>query len=193
MTWLVVVVICALYPQRFPVGSGWAQASGVSSKASPLTDFSKRVDGYMALEKQVVRKIGPLNPTKSPKEIAARETALGLALRAARAGAKAGDLFVPQAAATFRTIIYNEFKHRSQLALKNRQDSQDELPDFAPMVNQIYPTAYPLATFPPALLRQLPPLPKPLEYRFVRRHLIIRDGEANLIVDVLPDAAPALD
>ena len=47
------------------------------------------------------------------------------------------------------------------------------------------------ATFPPGVLRQLPALPKPLEYRFVQSNLILRDSEANLIVDVLPDAAPA--
>jgi hypothetical protein len=60
------------------------------------------------------------------------------------------------------------------------------------MVNQIYPTTYPLATFPPGVLRQLPALPKPLEYRFVQSTLILRDSEANLIVDVLPEAAPAV-
>jgi len=30
-----------------------------------------------------------------------------------------------------------------------------------------------------------------LEYRFAGRHLIIRDAEANIIVDVLPDVLPA--
>ena len=40
------------------------------------------------------------------------------------------------------------------------------------------------------LLRQLPQLPKPLEYRLVQKNLILRDTEANLIVDVLPAAAP---
>jgi len=169
-----------------------AQASNVPSNTSPLANFKKRVDGYMTLHKQAVARVGTLDPTKSPKQIHDREEALGNALRAARAGVKPGDLFEPQAAAIFRTIIYNEFKHRSQLALKNREDSQDELPNFTPMVNQIYPPSYPLATFPPSLLRQLPPLPAPLEYRLVQRNLIIRDGEANLILDVLPDAAPAL-
>mgnify|MGYP006375434595 CR=1 FL=1 len=34
----------------------------------------------------------------------------------------------------------------------------------------------------------LPPLPEGLEYRFVGRHLIIRDVAANIVVDVLRDA-----
>jgi hypothetical protein len=168
-----------------------AQAANLSSQAKPLADFKHRLDEYMTVEKRVAGQVGPLDPTKSPQQIANREKAMGDGMRAARANAKQGDLLSPQVGETFRTIIYNEFTHRGPLALKNRADTQDELPDFTPSVNQIYPPAYPLATFPPALLRQLPPLPKPLEYRFVQRNLIIRDAEANMIVDVLPNAAPA--
>ena len=72
-------------------------------------------------------------------------------------------------------------------------EAQDELPNFTPAVNQIYPTTYPLATFPPGVLTHLPALPEPLEYRFVQRNLILRDIQSNLIVDVLADAAPAMD
>jgi hypothetical protein len=169
----------------------FAQASNVPSQATPLKEFKQRIDIYMGIHGQAVNKVGKFDPTKSPKEIHIREVALGEAIRALRAGAKQGDIFTPQTAKVLRTIVYNEFRHRDGQALKNREDSQDEVPDFTPMVNQIYPTTYPLATFPPALLRQMPPLPRPLEYRLVQRYLILRDGEANLIVDVLPDAAPA--
>ncbi len=158
--------------------------------AQIFAGFLKRVQDYASLQRTVAGKVGPLDPTRSPKEIAVREKALGEAMQAARAGAKQGDLFAPDAAALFKTIIRNDFALRSRLAIRNREDAQDELPNFTPMVNQIYPTTYPLATFPPGVLRQLPALPKPLEYRFVRRYLILRDTEANLIADVLPDAAP---
>jgi hypothetical protein len=40
----------------------------------------------------------------------------------------------------------------------------------------------------PTMLRRLPPLPQELEYRIVNRDLIIRDREANLIVDVMRNA-----
>ena len=156
---------------------------------SDTAQFLKRVDGYLALHRRVVEKIGKLDPTKSPKEIALREKALGEAMIAARPAAKPGDLFGP-AAGAFRNVIKSEFKERSPLAIADRKDAQEELPDFMPLVNHIYPSTFPLATFPPGVLRQLPPLPKPLEYRFVRQTLILRDAEANLIVDVLPDAAP---
>jgi len=191
MVRITVALVCLLSLPTPSVSTAFAQASTVSSQARPLQEFKKRIDAYRALHNKAVDQVGPLDPTKSPKQIADREQALGEAIRALRAGAKQGDVIAPQTGAILRTIIHNEYAHRGQLALRNRQDAQDELPDFTPAVNQVYPTAHPLATFPPLVLRQLPPLPKPLEYRFVQRSLILRDSEANLIVDVLPDAVPA--
>jgi hypothetical protein len=191
MVRIAVALACLVSLLPPSVSTVFAQASTVSSQARPLEEFKQRVGVYLSLHKKAVDQVGPLDPTKSPKQIADREQALGEAIRALRAGAKQGDVIAPHTGAIFRTIIHNEYAHRGQLALWNRQDAQDELPDFPPTVNQIYPTAHPLATFPPLVLRQLPALPRPLEYRFVQRSLIVRDNEANLIVDVLPDAVPA--
>jgi hypothetical protein len=52
-------------------------------------------------------------------------------------------------------------------------------------VNRPYPTSIPLVTVPAQLLAELPPLPEALEYRLVDRRLLLRDRDANLIVDVL--------
>jgi hypothetical protein len=57
-------------------------------------------------------------------------------------------------------------------------------------INDIYPSAVPLVTFPPALLQSLPPLPEGLEYRFYGRHLILRDAKANIVVDLLRNVVP---
>jgi hypothetical protein len=57
-------------------------------------------------------------------------------------------------------------------------------------VNQVYPTTYPLATFPATLLPLLPPLPEKVEYRIVQNYLVLRDIEANLIIDFMPNAVP---
>jgi hypothetical protein len=59
-------------------------------------------------------------------------------------------------------------------------------------VNADYPLRAPVSTVPHSVLLVLPPLPDALEYRFVGRDLILRDGEANLIVDYIVGAAPAL-
>lgn len=163
-----------------------------NSKDQALAEFKERTDDYATLQKTLADRLGPLDETKSPAEISTRERGLGEAIQAERAGAKEGDMFSPAVATLFRAIIREEFAHRSRLALEDRDEAQDELPNFTPTVNQIYPTTYPLATFPPGVLGHLPELPEPLEYRFVQRNLILRDVEANVIVDVLRGAAPSM-
>ena len=55
-------------------------------------------------------------------------------------------------------------------------------------VNATYPSDTPLPTTPPQVLMNLPKLPEQLEYRIVGKNLIIRDVEANIIVDFVPNA-----
>ena len=155
-----------------------------------FADFAKRVDSYITLRERLTDSIGDLDPTRSQAEIAARAVALGNAIIASRSQAKQGDIFSPEVAAFLATLIRQEYKRRSEPVLETREDQQDELPDFEPKVNQIYPTTYPLATFPPALLPVLPALPEEIEYRIVRDYLILRDVEANVILDYMPGAVP---
>ena len=54
----------------------------------------------------------------------------------------------------------------------------------------VYPENEPLSTVPPNVLMTLPPLPEDIEYRFVGRHVILRDARANLIVDYVANAIP---
>jgi len=46
------------------------------------------------------------------------------------------------------------------------------------------------APVPASVLVSLPPLPPPLEYRFLRRHLLLIDIGTRIIVDYLPDVLP---
>ena len=155
--------------------------------ADALADFKKRVDAYVVLHKQLAEAVGPLDQTKSQAEIASRATALATAIQAARAAAKWGDLFGPKGGPVLRELIRHKYR-RSALVRETRKDTENEVPDFIPKVNQIYPTTFPLATFPPTLLRLLPPLPAEVEYRLVMNYLILRDVQANVILDVLPNA-----
>jgi len=178
------------------LASGTACKEGDTERAANpadtlFADFAKRVDSYITLREKLTDSIGDLDPTRSQEEIAARATALGNAIIAARPEAKQGDIFTPEVAAFLATLIRQEYKRRSEPVLETREDQQEELPDFEPHVNQIYPTTYPLATFPPALLPVLPPLPEEVEYRIVRDHLILRDIEANVILDYMPGAVPS--
>ena len=167
-----------------------SEPSRVDPHAAVLADFANRVDAYVALRNQLADSVGELDPTKSQAEIATRAAALGNAIMVRRAGAKQGDLFTPEVSTVLATLIKEEYSRRSEPVQETREDQQEELPDFVPRVNQIYPTTYPLATFPPALLPLLPALPKEVEYRIAQNYLILRDIEANLILDFMPNAVP---
>ena len=47
-----------------------------------------------------------------------------------------------------------------------------------------------LPTMPAKLLLNLPTLPKELEYRIVKKDLILRDVKGDIIVDFIPNAIP---
>jgi hypothetical protein len=154
-------------------------------------DFAKRVGDYMKVREEVEDSVGDLDPTKSQAEITARASQLAAAIITARPQAKPGDIFTTEAATIIATLIKQEYSRRPDAVQETREDAQEELPNFAPKVNSLYPTTYPLATFPPTLLPLLPPLPDKLEYRIVQHYLVLRDIEANLIVDFMPNAVPA--
>jgi len=162
----------------------------VDPTAAPIADFLKRVDEYVALRNRLAATIGPVDETKSQAEITLRAATLASNIKLERAQAKPGDLFTTEVATVFATLIHQEEQRRPDSVRETREDQQEELPDFVPQVNEIYPTTYPLATFPAKLLPLLPKLPEQVEYRIVQHYLILRDVEANLIVDFMPHAVP---
>jgi hypothetical protein len=114
--------------------------------------------------------------------------ALANEIRVERAGATQGDVFSPSATKEIRDIVTQDFNGR---ALNDQKAILAEVPvKVPPAINTDYPTTLPLATVPPSLLMKLPTLPEELEYRFLGRHLILRDINANLVVDFIPDAVP---
>lgn len=154
-----------------------------------LSDFNKRVGEYVDLHRRVGRPLGEADDTRKPAEITLREAALAQGIRMARTTAQPGDIFTAQTAGILKPAIAQIYR-RSPAVRDTAQDAEAELPDFTPVVNETYPPTHPLGTFPPTLFKVLPPLPEELEYRIVTHHLILRDVEANLIVDVLPNAIP---
>ena len=66
---------------------------------------------------------------------------------------------------------------------------KDDAPKAVPLkVNSTYPEGAALPTVPSNLLLSLPTLPEELEYRIVDKNLILRDVQANIIVDFIPNA-----
>jgi len=173
----------AVVALAWTVTAAFAQARG-SLEASAMADFSNRVAAYLELTKGITEGLPPLKRTDDPAEIASREAAFGAAIRAGRAGARPGDLFTPEAARVFRRTIKNDFRQRPKGGQKVMLDG---IPHFHPKINQTYPAAWPLATFPATLFGVLPVLPDGLEYRLLSEALILHDVRANIIVDFILD------
>ena len=170
------------------VGAHAQPSQPVNQYGAAVKAFRDRADDYLALQKKAGDGLPPLKETDDPNKLAPRQQALGEAIRQARAGAKEGDLFGPEIGARARKLVREDWASRAK---KDKQGLAENIPPgWVAEVNATYPPTLPLATFPPALLAELPPLPEGLEYRFAGRHLIIRDATANLIVDVLSNALP---
>jgi hypothetical protein len=151
-------------------------------------EFFDRVRDYMKVHNSADSKVPSLKDTSDPAKISGREKALADEIRIERAGAKQGDVFSPAAAKEIGDIVVEDFSSRTPAEQKAvLAEVPVKLP---PQINTDYPTTLPLATVPPALLQKLPTLPDTLEYRFLGRHLILRDIKANLIVDFIPDVVP---
>src|SRR5205085_82734 len=102
-----------------------AQGTGVNARAAAVDAFGKRIQEYLDIRQKAVSDFDPLKPDADQATIAAREKALGEAIRTARAGSKAGDLFAPDVAPLFRSATKADFAKRSTHAKKLRLD---ELP-----------------------------------------------------------------
>ena len=180
-------VLCISVPGRDLAAAPVPQQPPVNPHAQALADFKKRVDAYLDLRKAVTQKYPEVKETGNPAQIHEREVNLGKGIAMARVNAKAGDVFAPVSRQLLE-IVESDWNSRSPA---DQKAILSEIPKgLALKVNQPYPTNIPLATVPPKLLAQLPTLPEELEYRLVDRRLLLRDRDANLIVDVLVGAEP---
>jgi hypothetical protein len=172
---------------RLAVAAPSAQQATVNPVAQAMADFKKRVDAYLDLRKSVANKYPEVKETGDPAKISEREKALGQAIAKARPNAKTRDVFGGVSPHLLK-IVEADWNSRSPA---DRKAMLAELPPGLVLnVNQPYPTNIPLATVPPKLLAQLPMLPEELEYRLLNRRLLLRDRDANLIVDVLVGTEP---
>jgi hypothetical protein len=164
-------------------------APPTNADAALLKDFKDRIDAYMKLhDKQEKGKADP-KETSSPEKIKATQDALAAKIQAARKDAKPGDIFTPEIRQLFRRLMHPELKGPDAAETK-RTIKEDSVVSKAQVlkVNARYPEGAPLPTVPPNLLVRLPQLPEDLEYRIVNKDLILRDVNANLIVDFIPNA-----
>lgn len=161
----------------------------VNTEALILQDFRARVDKYVELHKQVAKGAPPLKETNDPAQIKTAQDGLAAKIRAARADASPGDILTAEIRNKLRRLMAPELKGQegrdTKAVLKDDAPAPTDIPF---KVNATYPPAAPLPTVPANLLANLPTLAAPLEYRIIGRHLILRDVEANIIVDFMLNA-----
>lgn len=186
----VVAVLCLSSPAPRPAFGAFAQGSTVSEREHALKDFDRRVNAYVEQKKHLQEGLpDPKAGDRGTGKVEHIEDTLAARIQAARRTARPGDVF-GEAAAHFRRIIEHDTQTRG---IRDAYNAMQEVPaQSPPAVNAIYPEKAALATVPPLILVNLPRLPDGLEYRFMGRDLILRDRDANLIVDFVPGAVPVI-
>jgi hypothetical protein len=160
----------------------------VNTQGAALQEFQQRLDAYLQLRATLIRALKPLTETPDAAELAARRGALAAALKKARAAAKPGDLVPAAVAAQIAATIRDDFARRTAA---DERATFSEVPQAPrPAINQTYPADAALPTVPPLLLRNLPRLPDNLQYRFYGRHVLLLDGDAQIVLDYIANVLP---
>ena len=119
-----------------------------------------------------------------------RERTLAEAIQTeVRPTAKQGDLFSPAVADLIQRQLASAFAGPKADLIRDELQEQNEGLESASVavaVNQS--VAFP--GLPPVLLETLPQLPQQVEFGFSGRMLILRDVDANVVIDFIPQAFP---
>jgi hypothetical protein len=171
-------------PQLLAAQGSTSTASG---DARVVNEFQQRVKQYLDLRKKAAGQAP--KPTDSPQVIASSQRDLGNKVRVMRAGAKQGEIVAPEIAQYFRrqlsAALVGPHGKEIRTSLRRAEPVKMDL-----QINQSYPENVPLQSMPPSMLLKLPELPDGLEYRIIDRQLVLRDTEANIVVDYIPEALP---
>jgi hypothetical protein len=167
-----------------PCSTAGAQKLVGNADAQLMADFKERVDKYVDLRKKADDSAPPLKESNDAAKIKLAQQGLAERIGAARVGVKPGEIFTPEIAAKFRRLLRPEAK---ETGVKDVM-KEDKPVVVSFKVNGPYPDKQPVVTVPPNILSALPPLPKDIEYRFIEKHLILRDAKANLIIDYMLNA-----
>lgn len=158
--------------------------------AAALATMNDRLKSYVELHTKVESGLPKVPEDATPLQRDAVQRQFEKEMRAARQGAKQGDLFTPQAQPVIKRLIAAVFEGPE--GLKRRSSIMDENPMGIKLaINGRYPDNVPISTMPPPVLQTLPKLTEGLEYRFVNDHLIILDVHAHIVADFIDNVLPA--
>ncbi|HEY7913352.1 MAG TPA: hypothetical protein VIG62_15675 [Blastocatellia bacterium] len=192
---LAIAVVIGLCLVSMPASAARAFQEPKSRPAPPvasrqvITGFQKRVEQYVKMREGLEEKLPKLPKESTPEQIEAHEKTFQEMVRAARAGAKPGDILTPDIARIIRATIKDEFKGAERRELR-KEVLEADTKGVPLKVNYPYPEVKELLQVPATLLLRLPQLPKQIRYRFVGRHLLLMDRENHLIIDFMTNALP---
>jgi hypothetical protein len=196
---VVAVFIMVGWPVRSSAGPIPLDHNQLSEKASEkarltankrtLRNFDRRVKAYCRVRDRIAKRLPHVSKESTPEQIEAHKKAFEDAVRKARGNLKPGYIFSKDIANYISSTIKAEFKGTDRKELRETVLEADT--KGVPLrVNYPYPEAKELTEMPPTLLLKLPPLPKHVKYRFVRKHVLLVDRENDLIVDYMLNALP---
>jgi len=165
-----------------------ANAQSVSEKQA-IKVFESELQEYVKLRNRVRENVPKLPKEATPEQIYTFMTTFQDATRAARSGARPGEIFKPAVSEAIRATLKNHFRGEDRVELR-KTIFEAENRSIPLRVNYPYPQSKEYTEMPPKLLLELPQLPKELRYRFVGRNMLLMDRENNLIVDYMVNALP---
>ena len=160
----------------------------VNPDAATMQDFSRRVGDYVKLHNTARAEVHGLKQTSSPQAILDYEHRLAHRIREMREGAAQGNVFTPEIATGFRRLIATTMQSPDAARIRATLQNGSPVQFGVLRVDHTYPAGVAFQIAPPSLLLNLPPLPREVEYRVVGHNLILRDVDANIIVDWVPNA-----
>jgi len=187
--WYALVAAVAASSVGIDVGS----AQERDGRRGALQVFEQRVVAYAELHRRIDAGFPPLAVSDDLQMLAWRRASVAAALTAERRDAQQGDIFDTPVAAAVRDVITNALIGVDlELMLADLYEDCDLPADYRPQVNAAYPD-WASHAMPPVLLNVLPRLPDGIQYRLIERDLLLWDVNADVIVDVLPNALPFVE
>ena len=161
-------VLLVLYCPCFSAQTTSSLNPRVNQDSVVASHFEDEVKEYVKLHKKAEAGIPKLKSTDSAHTINQHQRLLAGNIRAARSGAKQGEIFTTEISQLFKRLIDVAFQGPN--AAEVRASLRHAEPVRIPLqVNATYPDSRPLQSTPPSVLLNLPDVPPELDYRIVGR------------------------
>lgn len=162
-----------------------------AADARAIASFESAVNDYASLHRRLERAWPPMWFISDLEQVESIAREFRAVLRDARPQAARGGFFTPDVADLFQFRVAGTVReqHLDLEVITSLADEAGMESSWTPAINEPLPWAA-AGTLSP-VFEALPALPLELEYRLVGRDLVLLDGHANMVIDILDLAAPA--